>query len=110
MKLTTRVRMTPIEIGTSMLARPALNDRQADWKKVMPANRAQGAATMADSHIIRPRVAGPNSCPNSPAHRGTENIMAFMAPKPATPRATSRRRPSRSTCLRPAAGSKGVTP
>jgi hypothetical protein len=44
-----------------MFARPALSDRQADWKKVIPAKMAQGAPTAADIHIIIDRVAGPSS-------------------------------------------------
>ena len=32
-----RVRITPMEIGTSMFARPAFSERQADSKKGRPA-------------------------------------------------------------------------
>jgi len=60
-KLIASVRITPTEIGTSILARPARSDRQADWKKVMPAKMAHGAPTAADIHIIMVRVAGPSS-------------------------------------------------
>ena len=55
------MRITPTEIGTSILARPALNERQADLKKVMPAKTAQGAPMAPDIHIIIVRVAGPSS-------------------------------------------------
>ena len=94
-----------MEIGTSILARPARSDRQADLKKVIPAKMAQGAPTAADIHIIIERVAGPSSWSNSPAQIGTENIMAFIAPKPATARARISCRPSRSRCTSAAPGS-----
>ena len=106
--LTPSVSRTPTEIGTSMLARPTRRDRQADWKNGMPANRAQGRATAPDRPIITVRVCGPSSWPNKPAQSGTENIMVFIAPKPATASARIRRRPSWSRAAAAAAGSNGV--
>ena len=69
---------------------------------------AQGVATMAESHSMMLRVAGPSSWPNRPAHTGTENIMALPAPKPATARARISRRLSWSWASAALAGSNGV--
>jgi len=94
-----------MEIGTSMLARPARRAFQADRKKTIPAKTAQGAPTPALAHCMKVRVAGPSSWPKRPAQTGTEKIIALPAPKPATARAMASSRPSRSWASRTEPGS-----
>ncbi len=96
-----------MEIGTSMFALPRFSEAQADRKKVMPAKRAQGAATRALSQYIAVRPPTPISWPHRPAQAGMENIITLPTPKPATPRAMASRRPSWSSDARDSAGSNG---
>lgn len=97
--------MTPIEIGTSMLALPRFSEAQAERKNGRPANSAHGVATIAAIQYINVRVAGVSSWPNRPAQAGTVNIITLPAPKPATPSATASSLPSRSWAASASAGS-----
>ena len=90
-----RVSSTPIEIGTSMLALPRFSERPGGLEEghagVERAGRGDQRRSASTSGCGRRR---PSPGRNSPAQTGTENIIALPAPKPATPSARARRRPS----------------
>ena len=79
-RLTTQASVTPIEIGTSMLVRPALSALKAERKNGWPAKATAGTAMTADSQWNRVRVASPIE-PSWPDHMATDSSMTLAAAK-----------------------------
>jgi hypothetical protein len=99
--------VTPIEIGTSMLVRPAMSACTAERKKGSPAKAIAGSAISAETQCSRSRVAGPIE-PAWPDHTATDSSITLAAAKPATPMARSTSRSWRACASSSAAASKGA--
>ena len=80
-------RVTPIEIGTSILVRPRRSALHADAKKGRPDQAMAGTAISADSQWNRSRLLSA-----APDQTLTDSSMTFIAANPAMASALSRRR------------------